>query len=119
MSIGKPRMDEERDAPAGLERSSCAQASLEEASRIIFDALNGYPAEVYLFGSRAWGGARRTSDIDIGILSAGPLPVVLSSRLQELLEESTIPYAVDLVDLATVEPEFRDKVRMKGIRWND
>jgi hypothetical protein len=52
-------------------------------------------------------------------MGEGPLPIALLSHLQELLEESTIPYAVDLVDLATVEPEFRDKVRRKGIRWND
>ena len=95
------------------------EASLDEARRLILDSLGGYPAEVYLFGSRAWGGARRKSDNDIGHMGEGPLPIALLSHLQELLEESTIPYAVDLVDLATVEPEFRDKVRRKGIRWND
>lgn len=95
------------------------QASLDEARRIILEVLGPYPAEVYLFGSRAWGGARRRSDIDIGILGKGPLPITLWSRLQESLEESTIPYPMDLVDLATVESAFREKVRQKGIRWND
>ncbi|MNR82103.1 Nucleotidyltransferase domain protein [compost metagenome] len=95
------------------------QASLDEVRRLVLTALADHPSEVYLFGSRAWGGARRTSDIDVGILAKAPLPIALLSRLQETLEESTIPYHVDLVDLATVEPEFRDKVCQKGIRWND
>jgi hypothetical protein len=34
------------------------EASLDEARRLILDSLGGYPAEVYLFGSRAWGGGR-------------------------------------------------------------
>ena len=42
--------------------------SLEEAKRIVLGKLGGTRAKVYLFGSRAWGEARRRSDIDIGVL---------------------------------------------------
>jgi len=40
------------------------------------------------------------------------------AEIRERLEESDIPYTVDVVDLARTSQTFRDKVRREGIRWN-
>ncbi|CCQ93685.1 conserved hypothetical protein [[Clostridium] ultunense Esp] len=37
--------------------------------------------------------------------------------LRERIEESPIPYRVDLVDLSKAEDSFREKVMKEGISW--
>ena len=91
--------------------------ALDTVRRIVFDRLAGYPARVYLFGSCARGDVQRWSDIDVAIDPQEPLPSGLRSDIEEDLEESTVPYFVDVVDLSTARPEFRDEVKREGIEW--
>ena len=93
-------------------------ALLERVKGIVCRALGHTPADVYLFGSWARGAQRPTSDIDVAIESAEPLPRGLLASLREALEESTIPNRVDVVDLAETDAAFRDRVRGEGIRWS-
>ncbi|WP_363331010.1 nucleotidyltransferase domain-containing protein [Desulfonatronospira sp.] len=79
--------------------------------------MKEHPVRVYLFGSRASGKARLFSDCDIGIEPLQNLPVGHLSRLREKLEESHIPYAVEVVDLSLANEEFARKVRDEGILW--
>ena len=53
---------------------------------------------VFLFGSRAVGNAKPLSDIDIGILGPEPLPTLIKADLETDLEESIVPYKIDLID---------------------
>lgn len=92
---------------------------LNEVRRIVLEGLRGHRARVYLFGSRARGQARRASDIDVSILPLAPLPLGLLSSIRESLEESHVPYTVDLVDLSLVEPAFRQRVEREGTLWNE
>jgi predicted nucleotidyltransferase len=55
-------------------------------------------------GSCAHGDAVRTSDIDID--AGGHLPPLLSVEIKDQLEESTVPYFVDVVDLASVDAKY-------------
>jgi hypothetical protein len=41
------------------------------------------------------------------------------SRIREELEESRVPYEVELVVLADVQPEYARQVKRKGILWHD
>lgn len=91
---------------------------VEEARAIVERALRGYPAEVYLFGSWARGDARRLSDIDVAVLPKGDIPWSVLSRLRDELDESTIPYPVEVVDLRETSDEFRARVLREGIRWS-
>lgn len=59
-----------------------------------------------VFGSRADGTARRYSDIDVG-LAGEPLAFDRLARLAEALEDSELPYRVDVVNLAQTSHEFR------------
>ncbi len=72
-----------------------------------------------MFGSRARGDARRTSDIDVAVLAQAPLAAELMADIRDALEESLVINHVDLVDLAGVPDEFREKVLQEGILWND
>jgi hypothetical protein len=58
-----------------------------------------------------------SSDLDIGVLPIGPLPADALARLREAFDESTIPYEVDVVDLSSVSPAFRERVLREGQQW--
>ena len=92
---------------------------LNQVRKILLDHLKGYRFQLFLFGSQTTQQAGRTSDIDVGILPMAPLPKGLLSEIREELEESHIPYPVDLVDLSRSNPEFLQHISQKGIRWND
>ena len=62
---------------------------------------------VFLFGSRAVGNAKPLSDIDIGILGLEPLPTIIKVDLESDLEESIVPYKIDLIDFYQVDKDFK------------
>lgn len=76
-------------------------------------------AQLYLFGSVARGDARPSSDIDIAIEAREPMPEALLATLRERLEDSNIPYTVDIVDLARANPDMQRRIRREGIPWTD
>lgn len=63
--------------------------------------------EVWAFGSRAKGGAKRTSDLDLCVIGQTPLPYETAAHLRMDFSESDIPYTIDLVDWANTSPAFR------------
>jgi predicted nucleotidyltransferase len=60
-------------------------------------------ARACVFGSRARGGARQYSDLDLAFEWDRPLGLDLLGRIAEALSESDLPYKVDIVDLLTTE----------------
>jgi len=93
------------------------QADLNIIREIILSRLQDHPVKVYLFGSHATGRAAPASDIDVAILPEGSLPTGLLSRVREEIENSNVPYRVDLVDLSQTDEAFRRRVLNEGIRW--
>jgi predicted nucleotidyltransferase len=91
---------------------------LQDVRRVARDVLRDYHVDVYLFGSWASGTQRRTSDIDIAVDPHQRLPEDLLATLREQLEESPIPYRVEVVDLRDVDRTFRQAVIRQGIRWS-
>lgn len=92
--------------------------ALNEARRIVTRLIGDRDIKVYLHGSRAKGNHRQFSDIDIALEGgAGPLDPALLAEIREALAESHIPYTADVVDLATTDQRFRDRVRREGILW--
>jgi predicted nucleotidyltransferase len=86
--------------------------------RILLKRLKKYNTRIYLFGSMARGEVRRTSDIDIAVLPVGSLPDGVFSQIREDLENSRVPYRVELIDLGKASPSFSAHVQEVGIPWN-
>ncbi len=63
--------------------------------------------EVWAFGSRATGSARRYSDLDLAIIADDPLPFEVSGAMAEDFSESDLPFRVDILDWATTQDTFR------------
>jgi uncharacterized protein len=91
--------------------------AIEELRRMVLDALGEHDAEVWLFGSCARGEALRHSDIDIAIMPRDELPSAFFPDLAEGIEESSIPYDVDIVDLRNAASTLIDEVRREGVKW--
>ena len=77
----------------------------EILSRVIPDR------EVWVFGSRAKGTARDTSDLDLAIIGKTPLDFRTLATLRDFFSESNIPYKVDVVDWTTISETFREIIR--------
>lgn len=90
---------------------------VDAAKQIVLKACEGKGFSVYLFGSRARGDEDRWSDIDIGIDSNKPLPKHFIALLKDQLEESTVPYEVDLVDMQNCQKDLRANILKEGILW--
>jgi predicted nucleotidyltransferase len=110
-------MSAERDPTIDPERDAFYEGQLRE---LILDKTSGLSCEVFLFGSRAKGKARRASDFDIGIrgLSEKSFESVRRS-ITDSVEEGNIPHDVDIVDFDRATEPFRS-VALKGrIIWKN
>jgi predicted nucleotidyltransferase len=93
------------------------ERAIEELRRMVLAALGEHDAAVWLFGSCARGDVLQHSDIDIAILPRDELPSGFISDLAESIEESSIPYDVDIIDLGSAAPTLVDEVRREGVKW--
>ena len=87
----------------------------KKIKEIIFQFLDPEKYQVFIFGSRATGKAKKFSDFDIGILGKKPIPSHLIVLIEEALEESDLPYKVDIVDFSLVSSEFK-KIALSKIK---
>jgi len=71
--------------------------------------------EVWAFGSRAKGTARRYSDLDLAVITGTPLPWPVSAALADDFSESDLPWRVDIVDWATTSEAFRNIVEQQKV----
>ena len=67
----------------------------------------------------ARGDEKRTSDIDIAIDYAAPDAAEVFTRLRFELEESNIPYRVDILDIFRADENIVKKIKLEGILWKD
>ena len=79
------------------------------------DVFKGKNVTVVLFGSRARGDYFETSDMDVGILPGKGMNKSKIILFRERIEDSNIPYKVDVVDISQTSNEFTDKVLEEGI----
>ena len=66
--------------------------------------------QVWAFGSRVTGRAKKFSDLDLAVLGEAPLPLGIMGELAEAFSESDLPWKVDVVDWATASERFRGVV---------
>jgi len=91
---------------------------LQSVRKLIAEVLGPHHIPVYLFGSWAQGKPGVASDIDVAVDPSTPLPAGTLAKLRERLEESHIPYRVEVVDLSQTDHSFRAQILRSGIPWN-
>ncbi len=89
--------------------------TIEDLKQFLKEFFKDENVKVYLFGSRAEGKNTEHSDIDLAFESNKDISQKLS-QLKYILEESNLPYKVDIVDLKNA-PYLRKTVKEKGKRW--
>jgi predicted nucleotidyltransferase len=67
--------------------------------------------EVWAFGSRVTGRAKKFSDLDLTIVGEKPIPPGVMAELADAFSESDLPWKVDVVDWATASERFRGIVK--------
>ena len=73
---------------------------------------------VFLFGSRAASNSNSLSDIDVGIMGTKPLPTLIMADLDSDLEESIVPFKIDLIDFYQVDQVFKKEALSSIQIWN-
>jgi len=90
-------------------------STIEDLREFLQEFFRDQEVEVYLFGSRAKETFHPGSDIDLAIISHRDLSEDLAI-LREILEESRLPYKVDLVDVRFA-PHIKDTALREGEKW--
>jgi len=90
-----------------------AAANLREVKAILRAHLPGI--EVRAFGSRVTGTARKTSDLDLALMTEAPLDLDRLGALRDALSESDLPFKVDLVDWARTGEDFRQHISKRFV----
>ena len=91
---------------------------LDQVRELVLRTASDLDCTVFLFGSRARGVYRRSSDIDIGVSGLSDREFIrLRDHLVSELEESVIPPRVDLVNMDTASGDFRAVAMEKVILW--
>ena len=90
---------------------------VERIKALVLKEMDGEPASVYLFGSWARGTQRHSSVVDVAIEYHGASNWQKIEELREALDESTIPYRVDVVDMQNASEALVREIRKDGIVW--
>ena len=85
--------------------------------QIVLKHIDTSQYRVFLFGSRACGNFRHNSDIDVGIWGKERIPLTAKLAIEEELEESIVPYKVDIVDFSLVDETFKKFALEKIVEW--
>lgn len=78
---------------------------------ILQNHARGYA--VWVFGSRANGNAKPYSDLDLLLRGDAPVPPLVLGDLREALDDSNLPFRVDLVDWHRIDDAFRGIIQEK------
>lgn len=82
-----------------------------KSKKVIQDSIRRYLPDpsysAFLFGSRVNGGNRPWSDVDVGIFGPHPIPGSVLEKIRGDLDDSSLPYRVDLVDFKKTSQNFK------------
>ena len=84
---------------------------------IVLSYINRSEHFVFLFGSRVNRNNKRTSDVDIGIMGKKPIGKIYNKIINDI-EESIVPYKVDVIDFSMVDEKFKKKAMANIEIWN-
>lgn len=81
--------------------------------KMVEDILKRHVPEqrVVVFGSRTGGTPKPHSDLDLCIMSETTIPSKTMSALRLAFTESRLPISVDIVDWASISPDFQEVIQ--------
>ncbi len=74
-------------------------------------------AKIYLYGSRARQTHSPGSDIDLAVDAGVKLDWGLRMNIMAAIEESTVPYFVDVIDIHAVDEGFLYNIKQEWVLW--
>jgi len=77
--------------------------------KIISEILSKFPYKLYAFGSRTKGTYRKLSDLDLCYVDTIPLRDLI--KLEEELEDSDLPFKVEIIDYNHCSESFQNKIK--------
>jgi predicted nucleotidyltransferase len=91
---------------------------VELTKQIVLQHILANQFKVFLFGSRVCGNAKKFSDIDVGILGNCKFSTLLRFQIEEDIDESLVPFKVDIVDFFNVDEKFKKEALKQIVEWN-
>ena len=98
-----------------VERRKVEIESIEDLKEFLRGYFRSRNVEIYLFGSRARGDNSEFSDVDLAVIAKENVENDLVV-LREIIENSNLPYKVDLVDVSRNE-SLMETVLREGVKW--
>jgi uncharacterized protein len=92
---------------------------IEITKEIILNLVDKEKISVFLYGSRAENNSRNDSDIDVGLWSPYGINDKLIRQIHNAIEESIVPYHIDIIDFNSVSSKFKEIATEKIIIWNE
>lgn len=89
------------------------QRQLDAVQSIMHRRLPG--REVRAFGSRASGTAKPHSDLDLVIMGDDPLPVLALAELRDDLDDSDLPFRVDVLEWRDLPAAWRSEIVARSV----
>ena len=98
-----------------MERRKVEIESIDDLREFLREYFKSRSVEIYLFGSRARGDNSEFSDVDLAVIAKESVEDDLVV-LKEIIENSNLPYKVDLVDVSENE-SLMETVLREGVKW--
>jgi len=102
---------------ATISLGGARERAIGEVRRIVLNSLGPRRAQVLLVGSSVHGNLHRRSDIDVAIDPIDPVPDLVFSQIRNALDESEVPYRVDVFDLSRLNDEYRTSLMAGAVSW--
>ncbi len=92
---------------------------IQQLKEHVLTFLGNENVKIVVFGSRIRGDNIASSDIDIGIIPKGEFDRGELALLREYIDDSNIPYNVDIVDFSTTSEQFKKEALRDAEIWKD
>lgn len=76
-------------------------------------------AKIYLFGSRARGDYKVTSDIDIAVDAGVPMTMTEKGQILSMIDALNMPQKTDVVDFNRAPEALKKNILEEGILWKN
>lgn len=105
------------EAVQSVEMETPRGRAIEQVRRLVTQALGEHRSRVFLVGSCARGETRQPSDIDVAIDLDQEAPNGLIPDIRVALEQSDIPFFVDVFDLRRLPQDYRCSLLEGAVEW--